>query len=233
MKDKTPKTNKMKDKTPKTKAENPVNIPTAFASTTDTVRDGEPKNQTLPQADALKDRFKAGSIPLQTDFADLIDIANIGRQAVGGAEGQAGPANGFNLSSTGSLELKPKVDNGISVDKDGVAVKVNTAKGLKVDKDGVYLPLGWGPMHTDSGLSVYVGHGLQCDQENGVSLAPGHSFERGMILMFSGTNIPPGWALCDGNSGTPNLIDRFNIGGKNDDVGKTGGQSLTGFIMKL
>ena len=54
-----------------------------------------------------------------------------------------------------------------------------------------------------------------------------------MILMFSGTNIPPGWALCDGNSGTPNLIDRFNIGGKNDDVGKTGGQSLTGFIMKL
>ena len=141
--------------------------------------------------------------------------------------------NGLDVNAMGSLELKPKVDNGISVDKDGVAVKVNTAKGLKVDKDGVYFPLGWGLMHTDSGLSVYVGHGLQCDQENGVSLAPGHSFERGMILMFSGTNIPPGWTLCDGNSGTPNLIDRFNIGGKNDDVGKTGGQNLTGFIMKL
>ena len=143
------------------------------------------------------------------------------------------PGNGLDVNAMGSLELKPKVDNGISVDKDGVAVKVNTAKGLKVDKDGVYLPLGWGLMHTDSGLSVYVGHGLQCDQENGVSLAPGHSFERGMILMFSGTNIPPGWALCDGNSGTPNLINRFIIGGENDDVGKTGGQSLTGFIMKL
>ena len=33
----------------------------------------------------------------------------------------------------------------------------------------------------------------------------------GMIMMWSGTaaNIPTGWALCDGNNGTPDLRDRF------------------------
>ncbi|MGL4353721.1 MAG: hypothetical protein ACRCTP_07320 [Aeromonas popoffii] len=179
----------MTDKTPQNKAETPVNTPATLARTTDTAR------RALPQADALKSRFKAGSIPLQTDFADLIDLANIGRQAVGGAEGQTGPANGFTLSSEGLLELKPNAAKGISVDQDGVAIK--------------------------------VGSGLQIDSEKGVSLIPEQTFQKGMVMMFSGTGIPSGWALCDGNNGTPNLVDRFIIGGKGNDVGKTGGQSLT------
>lgn len=34
--------------------------------------------------------------------------------------------------------------------------------------------------------------------------------KKGMILMWYGQEeIPKGWALCDGNNGTPNLIDRF------------------------
>ncbi|WP_319938281.1 hypothetical protein [Xenorhabdus littoralis] len=36
------------------------------------------KTNAIPLADALKERFKSGSIPLQTDFADLIDMENIG-----------------------------------------------------------------------------------------------------------------------------------------------------------
>lgn len=37
---------------------------------------------------------------------------------------------------------------------------------------------------------------------------------RGSIVMWSGsaTNIPAGWALCDGSNGTPNLSDRFVMG---------------------
>ena len=37
---------------------------------------------------------------------------------------------------------------------------------------------------------------------------------RGSIVMWSGspTNIPSGWALCDGSNGTPNLSDRFVMG---------------------
>jgi len=38
------------------------------------------------------------------------------------------------------------------------------------------------------------------------------AFPRGMIMMFNGTVIPDGWAICDGNNGTPNLIGRFVLG---------------------
>jgi len=41
----------------------------------------------------------------------------------------------------------------------------------------------------------------------------GFVIPRGMITMWSGTmtNIPPGWALCDGTNGTPDLRGRFII----------------------
>lgn len=36
----------------------------------------------------------------------------------------------------------------------------------------------------------------------------------GTIIMYNGqSDIPPGWAICDGSNGTPNLIDRFIKGG--------------------
>jgi microcystin-dependent protein len=49
----------------------------------------------------------------------------------------------------------------------------------------------------------------------------------GVILMWSGAiaNIPAGWALCDGNNGTPNLLDRFIVSVPNagTNPGATGG----------
>lgn len=51
------------------------------------------------------------------------------------------------------------------------------------------------------------------------------SFTRGMIMMWSGLlteiGVGPlaGWALCDGNLGTPNLKDKFIIGAGNKLVG--------------
>ena len=44
--------------------------------------------------------------------------------------------------------------------------------------------------------------------------------------MWSGqsSNIPSGWALCNGQNGTPNLQDRFIVGAGNQySVGATGG----------
>lgn len=35
---------------------------------------------------------------------------------------------------------------------------------------------------------------------------------RGSIIMWSGANVPEGWALCDGQKGTPDLRGRFVIG---------------------
>ncbi|HKS36366.1 MAG TPA: hypothetical protein VJW76_04190 [Verrucomicrobiae bacterium] len=52
---------------------------------------------------------------------------------------------------------------------------------------------------------------------------------RGSIVMWSGspTNIPSGWALCDGSNGTPDLSDRFVMGFNpavpTNVIGQTGG----------
>ena len=48
----------------------------------------------------------------------------------------------------------------------------------------------------------------------------------GIIAMWSGASnaIPTGWVLCDGQNGTPNLVDRFIVGaGSKYNPGDTGG----------
>jgi hypothetical protein len=35
----------------------------------------------------------------------------------------------------------------------------------------------------------------------------------GLIAAWSGSQLPPGWMLCDGTNGTPDLRDRFIVGG--------------------
>lgn len=50
----------------------------------------------------------------------------------------------------------------------------------------------------------------------------------GVILMWSGSiaTIPFGWALCDGNNGTPDLLEKFIVGANNSGTfaqGETGG----------
>ena len=47
---------------------------------------------------------------------------------------------------------------------------------------------------------------------------------QGVIVMWSGTTIPAGWALCDGTNGTPDLRNKFVIGaGDKYFAGNTGG----------
>jgi len=47
------------------------------------------------------------------------------------------------------------------------------------------------------------------------------SIPRGVIAMWYGSisNIPQGWALCDGTNGTPDLRDKFIVGAKQDEDG--------------
>ena len=50
------------------------------------------------------------------------------------------------------------------------------------------------------------------------------SFVSGMILMFTGSTAPSGWAICDGTNGTPDLRDRFVVGqGTTYAINDTGG----------
>ena len=47
----------------------------------------------------------------------------------------------------------------------------------------------------------------------------------GTILMYWGDRVPDGWALCDGQNGTPDLRDRFVVcAGRNYRKGDIGGQ---------
>lgn len=184
----------MTDKTPKKKAKNLVNTQAALAKTTDTAHDSEPKPEDLPSADYLKERFKAGSIPLQTDFANMIDLANVGRKAVGGAENQTGPEDGFTLSTEGLLQLKPNEDKGISVDQDGVAVKVDN--GIEFDEGSVAVKGGEGIEVGETGVAVKGGNGIEVSQD-GVTVKAG----RGIEIDGGGVTLPLGVGLKHGTQG--------------------------------
>lgn len=46
----------------------------------------------------------------------------------------------------------------------------------------------------------------------------------GLIVMWSGTSVPQGWALCDGTQETPDLRGRFVMGASDTpNLGETGG----------
>ena len=63
---------------------------------------------------------------------------------------------------------------------------------------------------------------------NATSFVGNGTIPIGGIIMWSGTivNIPTGWAICNGNSGTPNLLDKFIVGaGSGYAVGATGGST--------
>ena len=51
------------------------------------------------------------------------------------------------------------------------------------------------------------------------------TFPIGMIVMWYGTTVPNGWAICDGSNGTPDLRDKFIVGaGYSYGKGATGGE---------
>ncbi|MDE9486812.1 tail fiber protein [Xenorhabdus bovienii] len=135
-----------------------------------------------PDIKTLKNKFKEGSIPLQTDFRELIDIADIGRKAVGQAFDQKGSLKGMSLDENGILQLK-----------------INEKYKSKNNS-----PL---KLHDDV-LVVGLGNGIKAD--NGIAIDPKTVLPRGMIVMFSGDSAPEGWAFCDGKTeGTPDLRNRF------------------------
>lgn len=58
------------------------------------------------------------------------------------------------------------------------------------------------------------------------SIPTGGGIPSGCILIWSGAEsaIPSGWALCDGENGTPDLRDRFVLGAGSHAVSETGGE---------
>ena len=72
--------------------------------------------------------------------------------------------------------------------------------------------------------SIKLGTGLILNKNT--SSTNGSPIPVGVIMMWSGqvADIPDGWALCNGQNGTPNLQDRFIVGsGSSYSPGVTGG----------
>ncbi len=107
------------------------------------------------------------------------------------------------------------------IDKDELLVKTNatTAGTLKLQEDGGDVVIR--SSTADAGVTtILTAHGSVDAKgkikENGNDLLP-----VGSIIMWNGTTVPAGWALCDGGTYnldaggtivTPNLMDRFIVG---------------------
>lgn len=165
------------------------------------------------RAETLKARFKAGSIPLQSDFADLIDMANAGWQATGKDSGQERPGKGMRLSD--SKQLEPDIDafdfthspagcspvrvdigtnkivvdlnNGLIHEKDGLTVK--SGRGITVNTDGVSIKASVGITADSNGVSVKASSGINVDA-NGVSVKPGKGMSISSTGQIEPNNIP-------------------------------------------
>ncbi|WP_148662110.1 hypothetical protein [Paraburkholderia phytofirmans] len=144
----------------------------------------------------LKSRFVAGSIPLQQDFGNLIDIAECGRRAVGQSKDQtdnnvgAGLALASDAANIGKLSVKPAPSDGIKVDDGGL--KIRRGGCITVDSNGIAVKAGNGIDGSSDYVCVKAGYGIVVDS-SGVSIDSKTVLPKGMIMMFCGSTIPQGW----------------------------------------
>jgi microcystin-dependent protein len=190
--------------------------------------------------DDLKSRFQAGSIPLDTDFSELIDIAECGRRAIGQSADQTDNSVGAGMqvapdsdaANKGKLSLKTGLGLGIDSADHSVRATVHTGYGMDVDANGLKVKIGNGVEFDSNGnVAVKAGSGIMVDS-NGVSLNASIAFVKGMIMMFSGSTVPDGWHICDGSTVTgsdgnsvtvPDLRNRFILGADTGTSGRANG----------
>ena len=65
----------------------------------------------------------------------------------------------------------------------------------------------------------------------GSNTNPVSGISSGMIVAFSGSEVPYGWLLCDGTNGTPDLRNKFILGASPNSVGETGGEKES--VLKI
>lgn len=98
----------------------------------------------------------------------------------------------------------------------GIALDVQNKKAYSKGSDGNIFQIG----NTDAEIQAIY---------DTITTTVNSTVPAGMIMMWSGTiaNIPAGWALCDGQNGTPNLLNRAVIAAGGDyAVGATGEGSI-------
>lgn len=154
-----------------------------------------------PETEALKTLFEGYSIPLETSYAALIDVADCGRRATGQSpDFPANNATGLVLDDNRQLCVRADVAKGVEItasgvgavlgeaivsDDIGIGVLANTSQGIQVGSSGV-------------GVIANTAAGIDVDNE-GIRLAEGFRVAPvGAIMMWPSTSPPDGWLICDG-----------------------------------
>ncbi|WP_157639368.1 hypothetical protein [Burkholderia ubonensis] len=151
--------------------------------------------------DALKARFQQRSIPLERDFADLIDVAEYGRRAVGtNPEQKPNPASGLELDVGGQLVVKPNTASGIKVDSSGVGVVIDASKAVTVSSAGV-------------GVNVQANQGLAAGS-SGLRVVPNAASGIKVDSSGVGVNVQANQGLAASSSGlrvVPNAASGIKV----------------------
>lgn len=79
------------------------------------------------------------------------------------------------------------------------------------------------PALTGTPTAPTAAQGTRTDQLATTEFVFNNAVPQGGIIMWSGSTVPQGWRLCDGSNGTPDLRNRFVMGGALNQSGTTGG----------
>ncbi len=186
-----------------------------------------------PAIKDIKERFGEKKIPLDKDFADLIDIADSGRKAAGLSPEQTEDTDtGLRLLPTGQLAVKH--DRELSVGENGLKVELWGEGGLNRGVDGkllVGLQTDSGLVRNNVGIKVGAGNGITVSGDSvAVKLAtttPGLSSENGLKVELwgeGGLNYSADGKLLVGLQTNSGLV-RNNVGIK---VGAGNGITVSG-----
>ncbi|MDR5816431.1 MULTISPECIES: tail fiber protein [unclassified Caballeronia] len=172
----------------------------------------------------LKARFSAGSVPLDTDFAALIDMAECGRRAIGKSADQTNNTIGAGLQiaadSDAANKGKLSVKLGGGLQFDAGSIRVGAGSALYLGGNEVNVKVGVGAEIVNDSVSVKADKYIKVSS-SGVRVDTDALLPRGMIMMFCGSTAPEGWHFCDGSKVTaadgtqvqlPDLRKRFVLG---------------------
>ncbi|TMU73955.1 hypothetical protein FGA82_22055 [Pseudomonas fluorescens] len=166
--------------------------------------------------ETLKDRFGPQKVPLASHFSDLIDVADVGRKAVGLSPDQLpGQGQGLQLDEHLKLAVLPQPAGGLNVNGTGVGITVEADKGLVLGAAGLALQAGSGisvggmgvdvKLRPNKGLSI-TAEGLAIRAGSGINLTKagvGITTEAGMGLVVgaNGLAVQPGDGIQLGDMG--------------------------------
>ena len=177
----------------------------------------------------LEHTFQAGSAIKADDLnktnQQVLYLAEEAREAVNnlalGNSGSAVQINGSNIANDSitsqkivNLEVKTEDINNLAVTTGKIADDAITTDKLANSINTTIA----GKANTGANLSTFT------NDSQFITLA--QAFTTGMIMMFTGSTAPTGWALCDGTNGTPDLRNKFIVGvGSSYSLNATGGSA--------